>query len=86
MGLVFGLRLPHRLVQEPAGWNLKRSSNLLQYQDGWIANPSFDTADVGTMQAALERKALLAEAPFRANILHIEADPPAYVHARRDLG
>ena len=78
--MLFAPRPPHRLIEEPAGWNLQRLGNLLQHDHGGIAHTAFDTAHIGTVQAAFEGQPFLAEPQFLADILHIEADPPAHIH------
>lgn len=48
--------------QQPRRLDLKGISDLLQDEHRWVPDAALDTADVGAMQFALERKLLLREA------------------------
>lgn len=74
------LLLADGLVKQPTSRNLQRLGNLLQHNDSGIANATLDAADIGAVQAAFEGKPLLAQPPVLAEILDVEAHPPAHIH------
>ena len=63
-----------------AGRHIQGGCDLIQDHHSRVANPAFDTADISSVQSALEGKRLLRKPAFPPDAPEICADLLTYIH------